>query len=121
MSSYDSLVARMAEHAPDFKGYRDAENRRDSDKIARETWANELRFSIDTLAGQLKANSKLGDSKKQVAETVIRKLTLLVEAFNLSTDDKLLFLKEKLREDDIESILTLDLNLLARSTAIKEK
>ncbi len=121
MSSSDSLVDRMAEHAPQFKGYGESENRRASDKIARETWGKELRFSIEVLSKQLNANSRLEESKKQVAQTVIRKLNLLVEAFGQSAGDTPLFRAKDLDEGDIEAIVTLDLNLLTRSTAIKEK
>ncbi|MEE8238578.1 MAG: hypothetical protein V3R13_00635, partial [Nitrososphaerales archaeon] len=84
-------------------------------------WGKELRFGIEVLNKQLNANSKLGDSKKQVAQTVIGKLNLLVEDFDQLAGDISLFRAKDLNEDDIEAIVTLDLNLLTRSTAIKEK
>ncbi len=121
MSSSDGLVDRMVEHVPEFKGYGKSENRRASDKMAREAWGKELRFGIEVLNKQLNANSKLGDSKKQVAQTVIGKLNLLVEDFDQLAGDISLFRAKDLNEDDIEAIVTLDLNLLTRSTAIKEK
>lgn len=89
--------------------------------MAREAWGKELRFGIEVLNKQLNANSKLGDSKKQVAQTVIGKLNLLVEDFDQLAGDISLFRAKDLNEDDIEAIVTLDLNLLTRSTAIKEK
>lgn len=121
MSSYDGLFARMKENLPDFKGYKLVEERQVSDKIARENLGRELRFSIDILKKQLNDNPKVGDSKKQVAETVTRKLNLLVEALDGAPGDLRFFQEEEIADGDIESILTMDLNLLTRSIAIKEK
>lgn len=117
------LLERLASYVPGYRGYKEKEIRRESDRLVRMEAANRLRIAKDILRRKL-ANPSLAQTISSedswMLDTLISRLDRVIQRIDKAVSGYSgMFDSIRVREDKLDTALQHDLSLIEKANSLK--
>ncbi|MBI2184972.1 MAG: hypothetical protein HYU39_08455 [Thaumarchaeota archaeon] len=116
------LFERIVHYIPGYRGYKEKEIRRESDRLVRQQAAASLKKALDLYKRSLSAGADLPESKRLAADRVLSRLDLLKERVAKAEGGYSgLFDAVKVREDRLDQMISVDHDLVSLCSELAGK
>ncbi len=120
-----TLFEKIISYIPGYRGYKEKELRRESDRLVRMAIVNRLKSAKDTLRRSLTnplVISQMGSEDTWLIETLLSRLDRVTQRIDRAVAGYAgLFDAVKVKEDKLDLVLEHDYNLISRADEVKNK
>ncbi|MEM2272825.1 MAG: hypothetical protein QXX56_01240 [Candidatus Bathyarchaeia archaeon] len=117
------VLERIASYVPGYRGYKEKELRRESDRLVRMETVNKLRVAKDALRRKLVDPAllqKISSENTWAIDSLMSRLDRIIQRLDRAVAGYAgMFDSIKVREDKLDAVLQLDLELIEKADSLK--